>query len=155
MTSRNGKQSDEALRAVIERARRLAEPEAEPFRSLAFRTVLDYLLCNGAVSSEPRPTAPPPGLGLNEFLASRNAETHPDRVLAIAYFQERYSGGPPLTTKDLVDAYQRARLKRPQNFPDVIATLVRKGYLTEEARRDGLKCWGITGTGVTHLEREL
>ena len=155
MTTRNGRQSDEALRAVVERARRLAEPEPEPFRSLAFRTLLDYLLSNGAGAAEPHPTVPPPGLGLNEFLASRNAETHPDRVLAIAYYQERYSGGPPLTTKDLVDAYQRARLKRPQNFPDVIATLVRKGQLTEEARRDGLKSWGITGTGATYVERNL
>jgi hypothetical protein len=155
VTTRNGKQSDEALRAVIERARRLAEPEPEPYRSLTFRTLLDYLLCNGAIPPEPRVSVPPAGLGLNEFLASRNAGTHPDRVLAIAYYQERYSSGPPLTTKDLVEAYQRARLKRPQNFPDVIATLVRKGYLNEEARRDGLKSWGITGTGAAHVERDL
>ncbi|MGI8551450.1 MAG: hypothetical protein ACR2PL_11800 [Dehalococcoidia bacterium] len=155
MTTRNGKISDEALRGAIDRARRLSEPEPEPFRSIAFRTLLDYLLSHGSAMTEPRSAAPAPGLGLNEFLASRRAETHPDRVLAIAYYQERYNGGEPITTKDLVDAYQRARLKRPQNFPDVIATLVRKGHLVEQERRDGLKSWGITGTGVAHVERDL
>lgn len=154
MASRIGRTSDEALRAAVERARRLSEAEPEPFRSLAFQTILGYLLHFGGDSVDVRPAAPAPGLGLNEFLAARRIETHPDRVLTIAYFQERYSSGSPITTKDLVDAYQRSRLKRPQNFPDVIASLVRKGYLTEESRRDGLKSWGITSTGAQHVERE-
>lgn len=155
MTARNGKLSDEALRSAIERARRLCEPEPEPYRSLAFQTLLDYLLGHAPSQGEPRATAPEPGLGLAEFLAARQVETHPDRVLAIAYHQERYSSGPPITTRDLSEAYQKARLKRPQNFPDVIASLIRKGFLVEEARRDGFKAWGITGTGVAHVERDL
>jgi len=81
-------------------------------------------------------------------VAWKTAWLHPERVLAIAYFQERYSGGEPITTRDLADAYQHARVKRPQNFPDVIATLVRKGYLVEQERREGLKSWGITGSGA-------
>lgn len=153
MASRSGRTNDEALRAAVERARRLSDAEPEPFRSLTFQTILDYLLRLGGGPVDVRPATPAPGLGLNEFLAARRIETHPERVLSIAYFQERYSGGPPITTKDLVDAYQRSRLKRPQNFPDVIASLVRKGYLTEESRRDGLKSWGITSTGAQHIER--
>lgn len=155
MASKNGRTSDEALRAAIERARRLSEPETEPFRSIAFRTLLEHLLAHGPGAAESRSLEPPSGLGLNEFLAARNPETHPDRVLAIAYYQERYSGGPPVTTRDLVEAYQRARIKKPQNFPDVIATLARKGWLIEEGRRDGHKAWGITSSGVQRVERDL
>lgn len=158
MTARsrqNGTVSDEVLRTAIERARRLCEGESEPFRSIAFRVLLSYLLSHPPGTTEEQAAAPAPGLGLNEFLATRRADTHPDRVMAIAYFQERYSSGPPITTRDIVDAYQKARLKRPQNFPDVIATLVRKGYLIDEGRRDGLKAWGITGTGAAHVERSL
>jgi hypothetical protein len=139
----------------MERARKLADPEPEPYRSLAFQTLLDYLIRNTGPSGQ----APSPrlaaGLDLNEFLAALRAETHPDRVLAIAFYQEKYLGGPPVTAHDLTEAYQRARVKRPQNFPDVIASLVRKGYLVEQARREGLKSWGLTGSGATHVEREL
>jgi hypothetical protein len=139
MTTRSGSVSDEDLRSAVERARRLTDGEAEPYRSIAFQTLLDYLINNRTSSGEP----------------ALRAETHPDRVLGIAFYQERYMGGPPVTARDLTDAYQRARLKRPQNFPDVIASLVRKGHLVEQGRRDGLKSWGLTGTGSARIEREL
>lgn len=155
MTTYASTATDEDLRAAVDRARRLADPEPEPFRSLAFQTLLDYLIRNGAaVQAEPAAHLRP-GLDLTEFLASLRAETHPDRVLAIAYFHERYAGGPPVTAHDLADAYQRARVRRPQNFPDVIASLVRKGLLVEQPRREGLKSWGITSTGVARVERGL
>ncbi len=147
--------SDDDLKAAVERARRLADTEPEPFRSLAFQTLLEYLIRNGSTpGAEPAPHLKP-GLDLNEFLASLRAETHPDRVLAIAYYQEKYLAGPPVTAHDLTEAYQRARVKRPQNFPDVIASLVRKGQLVEQPRREGLKSWGITNTGSARVEREL
>jgi hypothetical protein len=154
MTTYSSPITDEDLRAAVERARRLADSEPEPFRSLAFQTLLDYLIHNRGGGAEPAPHLKA-GLDLNEFLASLRAETHPDRVLAIAYYQEKYLGGPPVTAHDLADAYQRARVKRPQNFPDVIASLVRKGQLVEQPRREGLKSWGITSTGAARVEREL
>jgi hypothetical protein len=155
MTTRIGLVTDEDLRSAVERARRLTDGETEPYRSIAFQTLLDYLLNNRPAGAEPVGAQLQPGLDLNEFLASLRADTHPDRVLGIAFYQERYMSGPPVTARDLSDAYQRARLKRPQNFPDVIASLVRKGHLVEQARRDGLKSWGLTGTGSAHVEREL
>jgi hypothetical protein len=155
MTSRSSTVTDEELRSAVERARRLTDGEAEPFRSIAFQTLLDYLINNRAAGGELAGAHLQPGLDLNEFLASLRADTHPDRVLGIAFYQERYMSGPPVTARDLSEAYQRARLKRPQNFPDVIASLVRKGHLVEQGRRDGLKSWGLTGTGSAHVEREL
>ena len=147
--------TDDELRAAVERARRLSEPEPEPFRSAAFQTLLNFLINHPSTPTEQRAASIPPGLDLNEFLASLHAETHPDRVLAIAYYQERYSHGAPVTNHELSEAYQRARLKRPQNFPDVIASLVRKGHISEGPRRDGLKSWAITGSGAARVEREL
>jgi hypothetical protein len=155
MTTYASTVSDEDLRAAVERARRLADGEPEPFRSLAFQTLLDYLIRNGGATQAEPPAHLRPGLDLTEFLATLRAETHPDRVLAIAYYQEKYQGGPPVTARDLGDAYQRSRTKRPQNFPDVIASLVRKGLLVEQPRREGLKSWGITSTGAARVERGL
>jgi len=139
----------------VDRARRLTDGEAEPYRSIAFQALLDYLINHRASTADPNASHLVPGLDLNEFLASLRAETHPDRVLGIAFYQEHYVSGPPVTARDLSEAYQRARLKRPQNFPDVIASLVRKGHLVEQGRRDGLKSWGLTGSGSAHVEREL
>jgi hypothetical protein len=149
---------DEAIRTAIGRARRLAEDEPEPFRSIAFRAVLEHLLhATPLASSAPSPAvaAPPPDMDLTEFLAAKKVTTHPDRVVAIAYFTYHTQGGAGVTTQDLTDAYSRARVKKPQNFPDVIAACVRRGRLVEGERKDGMKAWVITRTGESYVEQTL
>lgn len=150
-----------ALRTAVALARSIAEEHPEPFRSLAFTAVLDHLL------REPRPAVAAPAAGENtaahrpdtsmqiaEFLASlRHVDSHPSRVVAIAYYYEKRQPGHGITTRDLIDAYQRARIKRPQNFPDVIASCMRRGYLVEAGRRDGMKVWQITSTGERLIEQ--
>lgn len=148
---------DDQIRSFIRRARSLSEDEPEPFRSLAFKTVLEALLLrNGGASGAPARVSPSPtGMDLIEFLAARKIETHPDRVVAIAYYTYHTQDGAGVSTKDLADAYGRARVKKPQNYPDVIAGCVRRGYLVEGQRKDGLKSWVITRTGEAHVEQNL
>ncbi len=150
---------DDQIRAAIARARLLAEDQPEPFRSLAFRAVLQTLLTGAGAppgSGVPVRTPPSPiGLDLVEFLAARKADTHPDRAVAIAYYHYRTRNGAGVSTRDLTDAYARARIKKPQNFPDVIAACVRRGHLVEGDRKDGMKSWVVTRSGETHVETSL
>lgn len=147
---------DDTIRRAIQRARELSEDQPEPFRSLAFRTVLETLLRGNGTAAAPARVSPSPvGLDLIEFLAAKKAETHPDRVVAIAYYYYHTMNGAGVTTKELADAYGRARIKKPQNYPDVIAACVRRGYLVEGERKDGMKSWVITRTGETHVEQDL
>jgi hypothetical protein len=144
---------DEALRAAVGRARRLSEGEPEPFRSLAFRVLLEHLLRGApAPLAAPAPAVDAAAMDLTEFLAVKRPETHPDRVVAIAYHAYHARDGAGVTTGDLAEAYARARLQRPQNFPDVIATCVRSGRLVEGERRDGAKTWVVTRTGEGYVE---
>ena len=147
---------DEQIRAAILRARGLCEDQPEPFRSIAFRAVLEALIRGNGISAPAGKASPSPvGIDLIEFLAAKKAETHPDRVVAIAYYYYHTQGGTGVTTKELADAYSRARIKKPQNYPDVIAGCVRRGYLVEGERKDGMKSWVITRTGETHVEQDL
>jgi hypothetical protein len=148
---------DTAIRTAIERARRLTEAEPEPFRSLAFRAVLEQLLRGGGAvtATTPAETTPLSEMDLTEFLAAKKALTHPDRVVAIAYFTYKTQDGAGVTTHDLTEAYSRARVKKPQNFPDVIAACVRRGRLVEGDRKDGMKSWVITRTGEAFVEQSL
>ena len=148
---------DQALRDAIERARRMSEGQVEPYRSIAFRAVLEHLLGQAPAVIQAASIRSPPDLDmdLTEFLASRKATTHPDRVVAIAYFFYRTQNGAGVTTQDLTDGYSRARVKKPQNFPDVIAACVRRGRLVEGERKDGMKSWVITRTGEGYVEQNL
>lgn len=143
------------IRQAIQRARRLSESEPEPFRSLAFQTVLEHLLRGSPAAPSVPAAAPPTDMDLTEFLASKKAATHPDRVVAIAYYTYHTQNGAGVTTQDLTDAYGRARVKKPQNFPDVIAACVRRGRLVEGERKDGMKSWVITRTGEAFVEQNL
>src|SRR5579883_1485492 len=155
--------ADAVLREAVERARRVVDAQEEPFRSLAFRAVLEHLLrgaatderdgrTQGSAHAQPAPATDVP---VAEFLAQRRVDSHPDRVVAVAYYHYHRYGGQGVTTKDLVDAYTKARAKRPQNYPDVIASCMRRGYLVDGGRRDGMKTWVITRTGETHVEQDL
>jgi len=146
---------DESIRDALARARRLAEAEPEPFRPLAYRAVLDLLLRAGPGGPSAAAAPTPVDMDLTEFLAAKKAATHPDRVVAIAYYIYRTQNGAGVTTQELTDAYGRARIKKPQNFPDVIAACVRRGRLVEGQRKDGLKSWVITRTGESFVEQSL
>jgi|SRR5581483_9964599 len=158
-----GAEEDAALRQAVARARRIAEEQPEPYQSLAFTALLTHLLQERTVPArEPapaesaRPQQPPSTEGsIAEFLAQRRIDSHPERVLAIAYYHYHRHAGQGVTTKDLVEGYSRSRSKRPQNYPDVIASCIRKGYLVDGGRRDGMKTWVITASGEAHVEQDL
>lgn len=140
----------------MERARLLVEREPEPFRALAYSAILNHLLASAANPAPERQTEDRlASMDLAEFLATHKVVTHPDRVVAIAYHAYHTRNGASISTQDLTDGYSRARIKQPQNFPDVIATCVRKGRLVEGERRDGKKSWVITRTGETYVEQHL
>lgn len=154
----HSRMDDDAILAAIARARRLAESAPEPYRSLAFRALLDRFLVAAPPSpatSPDRAAIDPTAMPITEFLAAKKAETHPDRVVLIAYYIYRTEDGAGVTTAELTDAYSRARLKKPQNFPDVIAACVRRGRLVEGERKDAAKSWIITRTGENYVEQNL
>lgn len=148
-----------AYAAAVAAAAEAAAEAPEWARAQAFALVLDHALRQAAPlpvaagSVEPPPQPPDTRVGVAEFLAGlHQVDSHPGRVVAIAYWHEARESGRGISTKDLMDAYQRARLKRPQNFPDVIASCMRRGLLVEAGRRDGMKRWAITQSGARLIE---
>ncbi len=156
-----------ALARALERERALVEARKAQLRvpcDVAFSAVLEHLLRGARADERGEPgrgmdvaaaVAPTTDMPVAEFLAQRRVDSHPDRVVAIAYYHYHRYDGQGVTTKDLVDAYGKARAKRPQNYPDVIASCVRRGYLIDGGRRDGMKTWVITRTGENHVEQDL
>ena len=150
---------DQEIRDALRRARAMTDDQPEPYRSLAFPIVFETLLRGAPVPvavATARPASPSPvDMDLVEFLASKKITTHPDRVVAIAFFIYRTEDGAGVTTRELSEGYSKARVRKPQNFPDVIAACVRRGHLVEGPRKDGMKSWVITRTGETFTEQTL
>ena len=155
---------DEQIRAAIERAQRLAEGAEQPFKAIAFETVLrSFLEQAHAASSE---TTTRSGLGpakgvdvpanLNEFLALVKPESHFDRVAAIAYHQLHSGDDVSVTVADVLNGYAQARVSKPKNIHDVIRKSVQKGLLTDSAsKKNSEKAWVITPTGEAYVDSRL
>jgi len=142
-------------------AREAVEAEPEPYRTAAFPIVLQHLLRErgstaGAAraDSEPAPRGHSVALGmqLNEFLATKAPKSHPDRLTSIAYYYYHERGNQAISISDIVEAYARARIKKPQNISDVIGSCVRRGHLIDTDKKDGAKAWLITKAGEVHVE---
>jgi hypothetical protein len=146
---------DEQMKEVIKRAAHLVVDAPPDLRESAFRVILEHMLRVGAgPSALPQAPSHPgaPSLGINEFLARVAPSTHPERVTAIAYHTYR-SEGAGITTKDIADAYTKARAKKPQNIPEVIGICIQRGYLIEAEKKNGLKSWMITPTGEAFIDQ--
>ncbi len=144
------------LLEAIKQAREIADDLPEPYRPVAFQVAVNYFLGGSAVATKPglRQATASMDMELNEFLASKKIGSHPDRIVAVAYYQLRKGAGG-VTTKDIADAYARARLRKPQNVHDVISTTIRRGFLVDGEKKDGMRTWVITPTGEAHVEGEL
>lgn len=149
---------DQDIIAAISRARRLAEEEPEPFKSLAFTAVLQFLLATpasgtGTTEAETR-AAPPPQV--SEFLAGVQRDSHMDTVEAILYHALHGAGTDRMNSAELTAAYGRARLKKPSNLSDVLRACIQRGHvIPADEPKGGQKAWQITARGEAYIQGRI
>lgn len=141
----------------IEEAKQLVgRSAADPFTQIAFEVVLRKLMEEGEVEKVAQRTPSKiPKMYINEILTSKNVKTHLDKVEAIAWHFLREGDGS-VNRKEILEAYGKARMKRPQNLTDVITQSVKRSHLIDSPeKKDGEKAWCITPTGEKYVEENL
>jgi len=149
--------NEREIRQKIEEAKRLVGGDpSDAYTRLAFEVVFRKLLEETETTRAPE--AMPrsiPKMQINEVLASKNLKSHMDKVEAIAWHFLR-EGDDSVTRKEILEAYGKARMKRPQNLTDVINQSVKRGHLIDSPeKKDGEKAWCITHTGEKYVEENL
>jgi hypothetical protein len=92
-------------------------------------------------------------ISVNEFLLEKNPEDELQKVLAIAYYLEKYEGYQVYNVKDIDNQYRSAKEKPPLNLSDKLQKNVKKGYLMEaKEKKDGLKAYTLTNKGLKFVE---
>lgn len=100
-----------------------------------------------------KPDAIQKKLSIKEFILSKNLKSEKDRVLAIAYYLEKYTGLELFNVKDLEDAFQNAKEPMPKNINLPVIRNIEKGYLMESKnKKDDLKAWAMTNTGEKRVD---
>ena len=96
-------------------------------------------------------------LSIKEFLLTKELKDDGQKILAIAYFLEKYDGLTSFNVKDLATGFARAKEKAPRNLNDRINKIIGKtGYVMEtREKKNNLKAWQLTNSGERFIEKSL
>jgi len=107
---------------------------------------------------EQNPPAKPQSkkLSIKEFLLDKNPSDDVKRTLAIAYFYEKNNGFTSVNTTNLLDAYEKAKEKKPVNINDKVNMNIGNGHMAEASEKKGnKKAWYVTSSGEKFVENSF
>jgi len=92
-------------------------------------------------------------LSLSEFLVSKKPTDDVKKALGIGYFLEKSQGLTTFNIKDLEEAFERAKEKKPINMNDKVNMNIRNGHMAEATeKKDSKKAWYLTNSGENFVE---
>ena len=95
-------------------------------------------------------------LSLSEFLRTKSATDDVKKTLAIGYFLEKYENLSSFTASDLINAFERAKERKPVNINDKVNMNIRNGHLEEASKKkDNHKAWYTTNSGAHVVENNF
>ncbi|MEN2975166.1 MAG: hypothetical protein ABDH32_06285 [Candidatus Caldarchaeales archaeon] len=91
------------------------------------------------------------GSSFTEFSSQINPQSHPQKVLSIAYYlysrEER-----DFTYDDIMNYYEQRRWSKPSNPRDVVSDLIKEGYIEESSKINGKKAFKILEKGIKYVQ---
>lgn len=94
---------------------------------------------------------------IKEFILAKRPADDNQKILAIAYFLEKYEDLTSFNVQDLANGFERAREKIPANINDRMNKIIANtGYIMEaKEKKDNLKAWLLTNSGEHFVEENL
>jgi len=90
-----------------------------------------------------------------ELLRKSKASNMTDKMMVMIYYLWKYKGMDSVNVSDINELLQKSREPLPSNTTALLGYLNGKGLLTGSAKKDNLKAWRITNTGVEYVENEI
>lgn len=100
----------------------------------------------------------PVGIGLQltptEVLNQSNARTAVEKIMVLVYYLFK-QGTTLVNVKDMNDLFKQVMEPQPQNWGGMLNHLSSKGWLAGGQKKDKIKAWSITRTGLEYVEKNL
>lgn len=96
-------------------------------------------------------------LSMKEFILAKRPKDDTQKMLAIAYFLEKYESLAAFNAKDLASGFERAKEKMPANINDRANKIIANtGYVMEaREKKDNLKAWTLTNSGERFVDENM
>lgn len=95
-------------------------------------------------------------ISIREFILSKNPKDEIQKTLLVCYFLESNESVAFFNVKEIENGFRQAKEKLPKNINYNVFMNIKKGYLMESnEKKDNLKAWSLTNTGIRFVETEL
>lgn len=91
-------------------------------------------------------------VSMGEFIKQKNPKDEGERVLCMGAYLFMFQGADHFNLKDIEKCYSDTLVPKPTNINDKINMNIRKGYIRPFGKKDKLKIWGITKSGIDFVE---
>jgi hypothetical protein len=91
-------------------------------------------------------------VSISEFLRSTKPSSDVEKTLAIVYYLEKFEQKDSINSREILDAFIRAKEPAPVNVNESVNKNIRKGFLMEvPARKESRKAWVVTNSGEVRV----
>lgn len=89
---------------------------------------------------------------LAEFLKTKDAKNHGDKILVFAYYLQEYENISSFNLDDIEQCYMKVKVPKTTNFSPYFTQLVSKGYIMDATeKKDNKKSWTLTNSGDEYV----
>ena len=158
-------EQEKLIREVLQKAVTVVNDIEERYRETAFPFVLQSLMSDAhspSLSAEvdtlhTMPTLSlSPTMSINEFFRKAGPDSHPGRFTCAAYYLLHESKIERFNQADILGLYEKLRIPKPKNPPDVLNQCIRKVHIVDgPLTSDKQKNWVITPDGEKYVEELL
>lgn len=93
---------------------------------------------------------------LQNFLDKCDIPLHKDKIVALAYYLDEYKDKNQFDTGELKKYYRKARLKPPENIPDIVSKASEEEDLFMKiGKEENQNIWAITRAGKNKFKTDI
>lgn len=139
----------------------------DSLKQIAFQKILDSLLISVPAPSahstgnmmetrqEPITSSQNIPENISEFFGQKNPKTHPEIVLAMAYYFH-YRGTREFTVGEVINAYTMLLIPKPKNPTDIINQNIRKSFIAKaDKQKESKQAYYITKYGLDYVNNSF
>lgn len=96
-----------------------------------------------------------PNVAPTELLKRLNSKIMADRILLLIYYLWKERKIDSVNTSEVRNILKEVREVPPSNLTDMLSYLSSKAMLTPATKKDKMKSWMLTRTGIEFIEKQL
>lgn len=90
----------------------------------------------------------------NELMVKFKPRNITDKIILMVYYLWKHNT-KSVNAHDMRSIFDQAQEGQPRNWGAMMTNLVSKGFVAKTVKKDNIRAWAITNSGITHVESQI